>query len=313
MKVLVLGAGGIIGCNLVKVLSDAGVQVSGVVASNDPPKELMGVADWYKVTECDINKLLVVANWDLVVDLRAHNVSDVKDILEGHSIHYHCKWLNISTMYVYRNFSLSNYENRAEEDALRESDICTPDGPYGLGKYEVEQYLKEIATPSFKTLSLRIPFVVGEYDRTVRVFSYVDRINKELPVSLNADGARIVELIPARVLAKIILEISLVSDFSLLSPVLNVAVKNKLTLREHLAIIAQSLGKKLFTENIYIERPSARTGLSFFADICIDSTLLEHHLGHPVEVSWEYEWRRIVSQTKMYSLQKEHYEKRLQC
>lgn len=300
MNVLVLGAGGIIGCALLEALFTAGAQVSALVVSKSAPKALAKAARWYTISEYKASELLAKNNWSAVVDLRALQVDDVK--LVSHSLSKVDKWINISSMYVYRDFSSEPEHTGCQKlRSLQEADPCIPSGPYGEQKYAIEQYLQTISNSELQTLSLRVPFVIGRYDRSTRVTSYLDRMRQGFSLELHANGDKVVEIIPATVLARIIVELIHKPNWSLLPEVLNVAPRNKLTLREHLQIAAQIMGQELRTSSQATGKPSARTGLSFFNDISIDSSLLESHLGYPLQVNWRNEWAAIVNHYKTNS------------
>jgi nucleoside-diphosphate-sugar epimerase len=196
MKVLVTGASGFVGSALCGHLVERGLTTMGVVR-HFPANPVPGV-DYQIVSGLNKSKLWkeILVGMDVVVHCaaRAHimndsevdlltvfrevNVDGTRYLAEQAASYGIKRFIYISSIKV-------NGEGTSEEP-FKADDIPTPDGSYGISKWEAEQVLKRIACNSkLEIVIIRPPLVYGPKVRA-NFLKLIRLVRSGLPLPLGA-------------------------------------------------------------------------------------------------------------------------------
>jgi nucleoside-diphosphate-sugar epimerase len=294
MRIAVVGAGGILGRAICQVLMAQGYTVTSITKTSIVSE--ISLSAQIATGEDDALKHVSSRGpWDCVIDLRAFNPNDLTAIEEAFSQAKH--WIYFSTMYVYRTFSPIDLAYRTFDPPLAEEHVCQPHGTYGAGKYACERLLCELSSNASRLSILRLPFVIGQWDRSLRVHQYIQQIENESTIVLPAAGKHRVEIIFAEDVAKRVVELLTLNTFSPL--ITNIVGGPCLQLKEHLAIAANVLGYPLHIEGRENPTDIVRQPYAFPYDIELSRERFHAVFGPQVESSnWGYAWKTAILSEK---------------
>lgn len=292
----ILGAGGLIGRHLCKVFIDNEYQVTGLTRQSACPPELFGVI-WFSCSQISTSTVLLDgAPWDVVIDLRAYHAQDLVDMTEyAREITAH--WIHISTIYVYRQ--LSEALTFVDKEIflpvpISEDTPCYPSGSYGIGKLECEKiWQKGHQYNGAPVTILRLPFVYGPFDQSLRTMYYIERLHARQTIYLPFAGDRRVDLLFVEDLAHVL--IRLAGRPKSIGGVYNVTVRTALSLRTHIEILANLLGVPALTEPTEkAGRPIVPAPYAYPIDIVLDNSRLLNLLGNITIIPLQETWLKIL-------------------
>jgi nucleoside-diphosphate-sugar epimerase len=169
-----------------------------------------------------------------------------------------------------------------------------PQGVYGTGKLACEELLlgtREIAKLSI----LRLPFVIGAYDRSGRLGEYLRRIESGLPIEVYAGGGFKVEMISAFNAAEEMCGILHRPGAGQL--VTNVCAGPCMSWLKHLEIIREIVARPFDVIDLDSGSAAPEKNLPFVFpfDIVLDRRRIERLLpGREIE-SWRDAWASAVA------------------
>jgi nucleoside-diphosphate-sugar epimerase len=189
MKVLVTGATGFVGQNLVKILHEEGHEIRCLVRGNskvDPLKKI-GVELAYGELLNKASLPSAVCGIDIVYHLAGEvyaksakkfyevNCIGTKNLLES------CVQIELKK-FIYLSSIAASGPSPSKDTPVNEESPCTPISDYGRSKYEAEklvlQYYKIHKLP---TIIIRAPIVYGPWDNpSSRVYLFLHFIKKGL-------------------------------------------------------------------------------------------------------------------------------------
>jgi len=318
MKVLVTGATGFVGSELIRQLLAKALDVVGCVRSADsllPSRVERFVVD--DLTKSDINWSLVLASVDVVIHTaaRAHVMDDkVHDPLSEYR-KVNCDVtlrlaMAAAESGVKRFVFVSSVKVNGEMSALNRpfspDDCFIPVDPYGLSKYEAEQGLFQIADETdMEVVIIRPPLVYGPGVRA-NFASMIEWVQKAIPLPFGAihNGRSLValdNLVDFIVLCadrekspKATNEVFLISD--------NEDVSTTQLLRK----VANAFGKKSWlipipvSWMIFVAKLLGKEGVAvrLFSSLQVDSSKASDLLGWKPVVTMDEELKKIADAEK---------------
>ena len=182
---LVTGAGGFVGANLVRRLVAQGERVHAIIRADKPSWRLADIADkiiWHKADLRDKNAVRAIAHTvqpEIIYHLATagvyagvhvsgaemidNNVLGLANLLDAMSdIDYRC-FVNTG----------SSAEYGQKQTSMHENDICEPMTMYGISKLAATHYAALVARKESKSIvTLRLFSPYGPYDDERRLMSY---------------------------------------------------------------------------------------------------------------------------------------------
>jgi len=248
MKVLVIGGSKFLGYHLTRSLLELGVQVTLFNRGKSPDdfgnrvKRIIGDRQdhqWFY-------EQLHGQRFDAVIDLIGYDPLEV-EVAEKTFRDHIGLYVFISTGQVY--LVTENKHCPAREKDFYQPLIDCPMGEelsyeYGLKKRECELLLeKRYRSTQFPAVRLRCPVIHGARDYTLRLFSYLLRIDDGFPLIIPENGDKIIRHIYVQDVVQTILKI--LTNDSVRGKVFNLAQHEVLTLSEFLTMIASLMNKEI--------------------------------------------------------------------
>ena len=237
MKILVVGGTRFFGVHLVRALIRKGHEVT--IATRGNTKDVFGDnIHRIIVDRCDPEALQRAFHgefYDVICDNIAYCSNDVKYLLEA----VRCeRYILTSSISVYPELGL----NTKEEDFMAATYPLVwcnrEDYTYNEIKRQAECALVQ-TYPSLSSAAVRLPYVIGEDDYTKRLYYYVEKIIKGIPMQVdNAQAA--ISFIRSSEAGDFI---SWLAGSKLVGPV-NACSKGTITLEEIFAYIQKKTGRK---------------------------------------------------------------------
>ncbi|MBR1390969.1 MAG: NAD(P)-dependent oxidoreductase [Lachnospiraceae bacterium] len=181
MKILVTGAGGMVGNYVAAYLTHVGHEVVGTVRRTSSAKEVRTVV-------CDLSKPITIhEEFELIIhtagalpyrnstvlQYKQDNIDAMEQLLSFAQAKGIPRMINLSTIGVYGEFR----EERIHED----SDHINPD-PYGQSKEIAERMLRECG--SVEGISLRMPGILGNGARGIWITNVIEKMKQNAPVTI---------------------------------------------------------------------------------------------------------------------------------
>jgi UDP-glucose 4-epimerase len=165
---LVTGGSGYIGQNVTSLLASDSFKVKSLdlnYPSNSINKDVVSIVGSYgditildQVLE-DVSGVIHLGalknpseSFSAIEKYRQNNLINTQVLIDFVKKSQISNFIFASSAAVYRN---------SERDLVNEDSPCEPSNPYGQFKMEIERYLEEVSSPSFKSCSLRLFNVVG--------------------------------------------------------------------------------------------------------------------------------------------------------
>jgi len=183
MKVLVLGGTRFFGVHMVSSLLNKEHNVT--IATRGKTKDTFGDKVERVIIERtspdSLAKVLGNRYFDVVCDNLAYCSNDVKYLFDSLKCE---RYVMTSSAAVYRNQHLNTAECEFDP-ILHPLKWCSPlDYHYDEAKRQAECALFQIY-PQFPSVAVRFPYVIGEDDYTQRLYFYVEKIIKGIPMNLD--------------------------------------------------------------------------------------------------------------------------------
>ncbi len=194
--VLVVGGTGFLGRTLATALLEAGHRVAVLSRGQHPPVPGAESLVFDRRETADMSRALEGRRFNVTVDLAAWDAADVERLL---LVPYAAlgRYLLISTGQVLLVTEGVRPPFREEDSAGRvrpEPEPGTTDHgqwSYGVGKRRAESALLALrASHGVRGVVLRLPVVLGEGDRTLRLWSYLERLLDGGPILLPEGGVQ---------------------------------------------------------------------------------------------------------------------------
>jgi nucleoside-diphosphate-sugar epimerase len=189
--------------------------------------------------------------FDAVIDLIAYDPEDV-EVSERTFRDHIGQYIFISSGQVY--LVTKNKNLPAREDDIYQNLIPCPPGEeaayeYGVKKRQIELFLQEqYSFRKFPSVSLRCPIIHGPRDYTLRLYSYLLRIQDGNPLIIPQEGDSIIRHIYVNDVVQAILKV--LSDSAIRGEMFNLAQKEIFYLTEFLTVIGTIINKQVHTVRI---------------------------------------------------------------
>ncbi|OGB68238.1 MAG: hypothetical protein A2Y94_16000 [Caldithrix sp. RBG_13_44_9] len=248
MKVLVIGGSKFLGYHLTRSFLEHGFKVTlfnrgiGPDDFGDQVTHITGDRQNHK----EFYDRFRNQKFDAVIDLIGYHPLEV-EVAEKTFRDHIGLYIFISTGQVY--LVTENKHWPAREEDFYQPLIKCPAGEespydYGVKKRECELLLEErFRSRKFPAVRLRCPVIHGTRDYTLRLFSYLRRIQDGHPIIIPENGDKIIRHIYVQDVVQTILKI--LPDGSVRGKVFNLAQEEVVTLSEFLTITASLLDKKI--------------------------------------------------------------------
>jgi nucleoside-diphosphate-sugar epimerase len=237
MKILVVGGTRFFGVHLVQALLSKGHEVT--IATRGNTKDQFGDSI-HRVTvdRCDpeaLQRAFLGEFYDVICDNIAYCSNDVKYLLEA----VNCdRYILTSSVSVYPELGLDTKEEDFMPDSYPLTWCNREDYTYDEIKRQAECALVQ-TYPALSSAAVRLPYVIGEDDYTKRLYYYVEKIVKGIPMQVDNPQAAI-SFIRSSEAGDFI---SWLADSKLVGPV-NACSKGTITLEEIFTYTQQKTEKK---------------------------------------------------------------------
>ena len=248
MKVLVIGGTKFLGYYLTRTLLEEGFEVTlfnrGITPDDfgSSVKRVYGNRKDYKKFYETFRR----EKFDVVVDLIAYEPEDV-EVIEKTFHDRVGQYIFISTGQVY--LITENKHQPAREEDYYQKLIPCPKGEeaayeYGLKKRQIEDYLEEAyRLRKFPSVRFRCPIIEGPRDYTLRLYSYLLRIDDGYPIVIPENGDNIIRHVYVKDVARAL--VSVLGVEKTRGKVYNLAQEEVVRLSEFLRLIARLMGKTI--------------------------------------------------------------------
>ncbi len=182
---LVTGAGGFVGANLVRRLVAQGERVHAIIRADKPSWRLADIADkiiWHKADLRDKNAVRAIAHTvqpEIIYHLATAGVYAGVHVSDAEMIDNNvlglANLLDAMSDIDYRCFvnTGSSAEYGQKQTPMHENDICEPVTVYGISKLAATHYAALVARKESKSIvTLRLFSPYGPYDDESRLMSY---------------------------------------------------------------------------------------------------------------------------------------------
>ena len=287
MRVLVIGGTKFLGYHLVHHLIELGVKVvlfnRGITPDNfaDKVERIVGDRNNHKNFYETFHK----QRFDVVVDLIGYDPEDIEVAIKTFK-NYIGQYIFISTGQVY--LVTKNKHQPANEEDYYQNIIDCPPGEeaaylYGVRKRACEDLLVEaFNSQHFPSTRFRCPIIHGPHDYTLRLYSYLIRLQDEHPLIISEGGDSIIRHIYVKDVANTIASIFQIDQTK--GKVYNLASEEVLLLSELVELMAKILMKRQTVYHIpanFIERNGISLEISPFSGKWVsylDSTLAKEEI-----------------------------------
>jgi nucleoside-diphosphate-sugar epimerase len=248
MNVLVIGGSKFLGYHLTRSLLELGVQVTLFNRGKSPDdfgnqvKRIIGDRQDHQRFYDQLHG----QRFDAVVDLIGYDPQEI-EVAEKTFRDQIGLYVFISTGQVY--LVTENKHSPAKEEDFYQPLIDCPAGEelpyeYGVKKRECELFLeKRFCSSKFPAVRLRCPVIHGARDYSLRLFSYLLRIDDGFPLIIPEKGDKIIRHIYVQDVVQTILKI--LANDSVRGKVFNLAQHEVVTLSEFLTIMASLMNKEI--------------------------------------------------------------------
>ncbi len=248
MQILIIGGTKFIGYHITKRLLENGYKLS-VFNRGKTPDEFGDRIEHYQGDRRDNDRFFQTFKnkyFDAVIDVigyRSENVETAIKVFSGNVGHY----IFISSGQVYL-ITENRHIPSKEEDFYQPLTRCPPGEEdawfYGVEKRECElALLKAYESEGFPMTILRLPIVHGEYDYTLRAYSYFLRISDGGPLIVPDGGNTVIRHIWAGDVAQTVAQIVGLKETC--GQVYNLAQKEVLNLKGFLKLCAKLIKRRV--------------------------------------------------------------------
>lgn len=281
--ICVVGAGGVVGSAICRAMLGAGWAVAAVTRTR--PASVAGVAAHVVAALDKQVQLLEELSPEVVVDLRAFAPANLQGFVET-ATRRRITWFNVSSIYAQLRLGGLAAAGCRGPVVLSPSSPSRPSGPYGEGKLACERIWS--ASDAAAAL-LRLPFVVGQGDRSGRVEHYAKRLFHSSRIRLPDAGSRLVPLIAADDVAAWVRAAASRDD---VRGTIQISVDSR-TLRDHVLALGAGLGVPA-----EVTAGPAEVTPPFFSypvDLVADEESARRWVPDWRPAPWEPTWRSIAT------------------